>query len=44
MGGTIVLNPGTAHKKIKSTSGVFEEGGIMIFDTGLTKYKFYPLP
>jgi uncharacterized protein len=44
IGKTLVLNPGTAHKKIKSTSSVFEEGGIMIFDTGINKYKFYPLP
>jgi hypothetical protein len=28
-----VLNPGTGHKKVKSVSGVFQEGGTMVFDT-----------
>ncbi len=45
IGQTLVLNPGTAHKKIKSASGLFEEeGGIMIFDTQTKEYKYVPLP
>jgi predicted phosphodiesterase len=45
IGQTLVLNPGTAHKKIKSASGSFEEeGGIMIFDTQTKEYKYVPLP
>jgi uncharacterized protein len=45
IGQTLVLNPGTAHKKVKSASGLFEEeGGIMIFDTQTKEYKYVPLP
>ena len=45
IGKTLVLNPGTAHKKVKNASGLFEEeGGIMIFDTQTKEYKYVPLP
>jgi uncharacterized protein len=45
IGQTLVLNPGTAHKKVKSASGLFEEeGGIMIFDTQTKEYKYVHLP
>jgi predicted phosphodiesterase len=44
IGQTLVLNPGAAHKKVKSASGFFEEGGIMIFDTQSKEYKYVPLP
>jgi uncharacterized protein len=43
-GKTLVLNPGTAHKKVTSVSGAFEEGGIIIFDTETKEYKFTDLP
>jgi len=43
-GKTLVLNPGTAHKKVTSVSGAFEEGGIIIFDTATKEYKFTDLP
>jgi uncharacterized protein len=33
IGDTIVLSPGTGHKKVKSVSCVFQEGGTMVFDT-----------
>jgi predicted phosphodiesterase len=41
---TIVLNPGTGHKKVKSVSGVFQEGGTMVFDTQTKETKYDPLP
>jgi putative phosphoesterase len=41
---TLVLNPGTAHKKIESVSGAFTEGGIIIFDTQTREYRFIDLP
>jgi putative phosphoesterase len=41
---TLVLNPGTAHKKIESVSDAFKEGGIIIFDTRTKEYKFIDLP
>jgi len=41
---TLVLNPGTAHKKVESISGAFKEGGIIIFDTQTKEYKFIDLP
>jgi uncharacterized protein len=41
---TLVLNPGTAHKKIESVSGAFTEGGIIIFDTQTKEYRFIDLP
>ena len=43
-GKTLVLNPGTAHRKVASVSGAFIEGGIIIFDTSTKKYKFIDLP
>jgi predicted phosphodiesterase len=45
IGQTLILNPGTAHKKVKSASGLFEEeGGIIIFDTQTKECKYVPLP
>jgi putative phosphoesterase len=45
IGQTLVLNPGTAHKKVKSVSGLFEEeGGIIIFNTQTKECKYIPLP
>jgi putative phosphoesterase len=41
---TLVLNPGSAHKKIESISGAFKEGGIIIFNTQTKQYKFVDLP
>ena len=43
IGNTLVLNPGTAHKKVASKSGAFEESGIIIFDTQTKEYKFVDL-
>jgi putative phosphoesterase len=43
-GQTLVLNPGTAHRKVDSISGAFKEGGIIIFDTENKDYKFVNLP
>ena len=43
-GDTVVLNPGTGHKKDKSVSGVFQEGGTMVFDTQTKETKYDPLP
>jgi len=42
-GKTLVLNPGTAHKKVASLSGAFKEGGIIIFDILTKEYKFIEL-
>lgn len=42
-GKTLVLNPGTAHKKVASESGAFKEGGIIIFDIRTKEYKFIDL-
>jgi predicted phosphodiesterase len=44
IGDTIVLNPGTGHKKVKSVSGAFQEGGTMVFDTQTKETKYDPLP
>jgi hypothetical protein len=44
IGDTIVLNPGTGHRKVKSVSGVFQEGGTMVFDTQTKETKYDPLP
>jgi uncharacterized protein len=41
---TLVLNSGTAHKKVESISDAFKEGGIIIFDTQTREYKFIDLP
>jgi uncharacterized protein len=43
-GKTLVLNPGTAHKKIASISGAFKESGIIVFDIQTREYKFIDLP
>jgi uncharacterized protein len=43
-GSTLVLNPGTAHKKVESESGAFEEGGVIIFNTHNKQYKLVDLP
>jgi uncharacterized protein len=43
-GPTLVLNPGTAHRKVESISGAFKEGGIIIFNTQTEEYKFVDLP
>jgi putative phosphoesterase len=40
---TLVLNPGTAHKKVVSKSGAFEESGVIIFDTQTKEYNFVDL-
>jgi predicted phosphodiesterase len=44
IGNTVVLNPGTGHKKIKNTSGAFSDGGTMIFNTRTNKIAYQPLP
>ena len=44
IGDTIVLNPGTGHKKVKSVSGVIQEGGTIVFDTQTKEIKYDPLP
>ena len=41
---TLVLNPGTAHRKVDTISGAFKEGGIIIFDTETMDYEFVNLP
>ena len=41
---TLVLNPGTAHRKVDTISGSFKEGGLIIFDTETKGYKFVSLP
>ena len=41
---TLILNPGTAHRKIDTISGAFKEGGIIFFDTKTRDYKFVNLP
>lgn len=43
-GPTLVLNPGSAHKKVESISGAFKEGGVIIFNTQTEEYKFIDLP
>lgn len=43
-GTTLVLNPGTAHRKVDTISGAFKEGGLIIFDTETKGYKFVSLP
>jgi uncharacterized protein len=43
-GPTLVLNPGSAHKKVESVSGAFEEGGFIIFNTQTKQYKLVDLP
>jgi uncharacterized protein len=43
-GPTLVLNPGSAHKKVECISGAFKEGGLIIFNTQTEEYKFVDLP
>jgi uncharacterized protein len=43
-GPTLVLNPGTAHRKVDTISGAFKEGGLIIFNTETMDYKFVNLP
>jgi uncharacterized protein len=43
-GSTLVLNPGTAHRKVESLSGAFLEGGVIIFDTKSKDYILVDLP
>jgi uncharacterized protein len=43
-GSTLALNPGSAHKKVESESGAFEEGGVIIFNTQTKQYKLVDLP
>ncbi|HET6730031.1 MAG TPA: metallophosphoesterase [Nitrososphaeraceae archaeon] len=43
-GGTLVLNPGTAHRKVDSLSGAFLEGGVIILDTKSKEYFNIDLP
>jgi uncharacterized protein len=40
---TLILNPGTAHKKVASLSGAFKEGGIIIFYLQTREFKFIDL-
>jgi putative phosphoesterase len=41
---TLVLNPGTGHKKIESLAEAFVEGGVIILDTVLTEFDYIDLP
>jgi uncharacterized protein len=41
---TLVLNPGTGHKKTESLTGAFVEGGVIILDTQTREYRFIELP
>lgn len=41
---TLVLNPGTAHKKVESLARAFIEGGVIILDTESQEYKHIGLP
>lgn len=41
---TLVLNPGTGHKKTESLAGAFVEGGVIILNTRSTEYNYIELP
>lgn len=41
---TLVLNPGTGHRKVESLAGAFLEGGIIILNTESKVYKYVNLP
>jgi hypothetical protein len=41
---TLVLNPGTGHKKVESLAGTFLEGGVIIVDTECREYEYINLP
>jgi putative phosphoesterase len=40
---TLVLNPGTGHRKTESLAGEFVEGGVIILDTQTREYRFIKL-
>jgi uncharacterized protein len=41
---TLVLNPGTGHRKTESLAGAFVEGGIIILNTNSAEYNYIELP
>jgi putative phosphoesterase len=41
---TLVLNPGTSHRKVDSIAGAFVEGGLIILNTESDVCKFVRLP
>jgi putative phosphoesterase len=41
---TLVLNPGTGHRKTESLAGAFIEGGIIILNSESAEYRFIELP
>jgi putative phosphoesterase len=41
---TLVLNPGTGHRKTESLAGAFIEGGIIILNTESAEYSYIELP
>lgn len=41
---TLVLNPGTGHRKVESLAGAFLEGGVIILDTESREYRYINLP
>jgi uncharacterized protein len=41
---TLVLNPGSGHKKTESLAGAFVEGVVIILDTQTREYRFIELP
>jgi putative phosphoesterase len=41
---TLVLNPGTSHRKVDSIAGAFVEGGLIILNTESDTCKFISLP
>ena len=40
---TLVLNPGTGHRKTESLAGAFVEGGVILLDTQTREYRFIEL-
>jgi putative phosphoesterase len=43
-GSTLILNPGTGHRKTESLAGAFVEGGIFILNIESEEYRFIELP
>jgi len=43
-GSTLVLNPGTGHRKTESEVRAFLEGGVIILNTEFNEFKFISLP
>ena len=43
-GPTLILNPGTSHRKADSIAGAFLEGGLIILNTESESYRFVSLP